>query len=286
MKIIKTAAIAALLTSTMVAPPLITPALAAAPSQADMEAVCAQYAGSGLLVETVSTGTSAGDEAWDTSSIQEVAGSRTFDPTSDFTPAGVLTLTGPIGRIGQSPNLFQAGEYSQAQYSRSLIDQEAQKFESTDYNFDCNVYTAVWDNPGNGNCVGDPSDDVIDGTGPGSWHPDNDHNACVLITTLQNTYHESINDVGTTHVNGGEYFLYAEDVVINEPFLVGDGPYPAGAFVVCISPARTGPRGAPGTWSPQNGYSGTNCNTTYFNSASWLAGVEDLFHAIPTLPAV
>ena len=60
MKIIKTAAMAALLSSALVPPPLIAPAIAAAPTQTDMEAVCAQYAGPGLLVETVATGSAAG----------------------------------------------------------------------------------------------------------------------------------------------------------------------------------------------------------------------------------
>lgn len=39
--------------------------------------------------------------------------------------------------------------------------------------------------------------------------------------------------------------------------------------VVCISPKKL-----PGIWTAQNGYVGTNCNTTYFNTAPWGGGSQ------------
>lgn len=47
------------------------------------------------------------------------------------------------------------------------------------------------------------------------------------------------------------------------------GNWLAEKVVVCISPKRL-----PGTWTAQNGYVGTNCNTTYFNTAPWGGGSQ------------
>lgn len=55
----------------------------------------------------------------------------------------------------------------------------------------------------------------------------------------------------------------------------------AGKAVVCISPKRV-----PGVWQNHNGYTGSNCNTAYFNTAPWGGGSQDSNGTYISVPGV
>jgi hypothetical protein len=66
----------------------------------------------------------------------------------------------------------------------------------------------------------------------------------------------------------------------------GPAIYELGSFynaqvVICISPKKL-----PGTWQTQNGYTGTNCNTAYFNVAPWGAGSTTSNGTYISVPAI
>jgi hypothetical protein len=64
------------------------------------------------------------------------------------------------------------------------------------------------------------------------------------------------------------------------------GNYLSGKVVVCISPSKTVKGGVPGAWQNHNGYTGTKCNTTYFNTAPWGGGSQDSNGTYISVPAV
>ncbi len=76
--------------------------------------------------------------------------------------------------------------------------------------------------------------------------------------------------------------------------LIGTDPTPVtqignwfvGKVVVCISPSKTVKGGVPGAWQNHNGYTGTKCNTAYFNVAPWGGGSQDSNGTYISVPAV
>ena len=59
-----------------------------------------------------------------------------------------------------------------------------------------------------------------------------------------------------------------------------------GKVVVCISPSKTVKGGVPGAWQNHNGYTGTKCNTAYFNVAPWGGGSQDSNGTYISVPGV
>jgi hypothetical protein len=76
--------------------------------------------------------------------------------------------------------------------------------------------------------------------------------------------------------------------------LIGFDPTPitqtgnwfVGKVVVCISPSKTVKGGVPGAWQNHNGYTGTKCNTAYFNVAPWGGGSQDSNGTYISVPGV
>jgi hypothetical protein len=217
------------------------------------------------------------------------------DPSSTITYSGA-TLTGDVGRIGGSPNMFKAVAYDTKTYSASLVDRTWETSVTDIYPFTCDRYhdevVTVVDpgtgsgNPGAGDCIGNPSDGSQNGVGPGNGAiHSNPHSACHRDgVTYEHTWvlDESVPyEFGVTTL-GSELEI---DYSVAIPFDEHNGPYDIyTAAVVCISPAGSPTKKNPGTWRAQNGYDGTNCNTAYYNTAPQLSGRRvDATNSVPAI---
>ena len=286
MKSIHTAAIAALLsTSFVAAPAMATPiAVTTAPTLDDAQAQCE------ILYPITSTDTVEAAVGVPSFVMGTPVDTGTFtdsavtgpDPTSTITYSGAM-LTGPVGRIGGSPNLFSAVAYNTKTYSNSLVNRTFDTVRTDLYNFTCDTFHDVVttqvitnpgaDNPGLGNCVGDPSDGAVNGKGPGNGaiHA-NPHSACSTGITI---YIHTWTPTGSNPIQFGLDVAGTRGPVstsIPQTFVEHNGPYDIyTAVVVCNSPTGN-TKGNPGSWRPQNGYGGANCNTNYYTSAPQLSG--------------
>jgi hypothetical protein len=213
----------------------------------------------------------------------------TLEGAGTFTPGSVSILGEPF-RIGGSVNMFgvlqsTGGHYSASEYDflgefdttfsyafnctmtesvhhaavgHYVISPDAHGGEEEAILQECNAYNALgendplpgfWGNSPQGNCVFEIT------TPEGDTDEPRDDEAGTPIEQTQT-------DTLLAHEDAGEGFDIGETVLI-------------GQAVICISPSKTGPKGVPGTWTKQNGYTGSNCTTTYFNTAPWGAGSQD-----------
>ncbi|MFM5917018.1 MAG: hypothetical protein ACKOOL_05730 [Novosphingobium sp.] len=299
MKIIKLLASAAVIVGTM--PTLASPASATVipdgTSTATMNSTCAADLASTPPV-LLHDGTSAlaveleiGDQTDDAS--VEVPGSRVIDESSRFgtgtyTFSG-LSIVGDPYRVGGSVNMFGTQGAKYKNWSNSEYDYTNKLSTTTHIAYSCIItkktetFVPGVDEPGspyyvntiengNGDCKGiNPSNphwgqDIgackWTGTGsdpvhiPDSWLPGPTEDVA--------TYDHSVDQItisdGSGHeTNGGPYQETAPAGTL----------FNAAQVVVCISPKKL-----PGIWTNQNGYTGSKCNTTYFNSAPWGAGTN------------
>lgn len=286
MKSIKTAAVAALLcTSFITTPAMATPIpVTSAPDLDDAQAQCE------LLYPITSTDTveaAVASPAYEEGTPSDTGNYEDSDVTGGD-PNSVISYSGgvqvgAVGRIGGSPNMFRAVAYDTKTYSASLVDRTFETVRTDLYNFTCDRFHDVVttqvitnpgaDNPGLGNCVGDPSDGSVNGQGPGrgAIHA-NPHSAC---STGETIYIHTWTPSGSTPIQFGLDVIGSRGPVstsIPQSFDEHNGPYDIyTAVVVCNSPTGN-TKGNPGSWRAQNGYSGANCNTTYYSTAPQLSG--------------
>ena len=222
-----------------------------------------------------------------------------------FTPSG-LFIDGEPYRVGGSVNMFGIQRATGGSYSSSTYFYDAD-FETTfSFSFSCDLYKEVYvpeqrniispdgyviNDDGNGGDENENPDGTVGGprvnceqltnNGQPWWgepfRPSASNPRCVYVPAeieVIPEYWEApilaetvagtpVTQVQTDYLRGfeanGSGYSIGGDIVI-------------GQVVVCISPSTTGNKGNPGAWRAQNGYSGANCNTTYFNSAPWGAG--------------
>lgn len=130
-------------------------------------------------------------------------------------------------------------------------------------------YTApgFWGNSPQGNCVFEETSPAVDPIfEPESWTPNAPIDRLDLLTTHTVDETNFATD-GGRELDGGSW---------SEA-----GNWFVGKVVVCNSPTKL-----PGTWRPQNGYAGTKCNTTYFNSAPWGGGSQTSNGTYISVPGV
>ncbi|HVM22758.1 MAG TPA: hypothetical protein VM308_05585 [Sphingomicrobium sp.] len=291
MKTIKIAACAALLgTSVLTTPAMATPIpVSSAPDINTAQAECERQAPPTATNKVVAhTGSPAMVTGATSDTGNHTDANRRGDPASDRIWYSGAMLKGEVGRHGGSPNMFSAVAYDTKHYSNTLVDRTFETTRTDTYNFDCEklklVMREIHDggskgNNGKGNCVGDPSvvvdpPRVVDLRGPGKGaERSNENSAC-------NRGGVSIVPVW---VPDGEFpIAFAHTVLgsrgpvvtrLNEQFDEREGPYDIfTSVVVCISPSSSTKKGNPGEWRAQNGYSGANCNTAYYQTAPQLEG--------------
>ncbi|MFN3618835.1 hypothetical protein [Sphingorhabdus sp.] len=107
---------------------------------------------------------------------------------------------------------------------------------------------------------------------PAYWETDPDLTPRPDLST-QHTVDETniAEDVPGRELNGGPVFELGRFI---------------GQAVICISPSKTVKGGVPGAWQTQNGYTGSNCTTAWFNAAPWGAGSETSQGTYISVPAV
>jgi hypothetical protein len=200
-----------------------------------------------------------------------------------FTPGSVSILGDPY-RNGGSVNMFGVLQATGGHYSASQYDFNGE-FETTfRYSFDCTI-TQIVHVPVDGHYIIEPEDqgneeqgqqscDAFTALGPTWEHWGQDHAQCdfvvdeaahdeeVVTTEAGTPIDETQTDTLLAHEDFGEGFDVDETVLI-------------GQAVICISPSKTGPKGVPGTWTKQNGYTGDKCTTAWFNVAPWGHGSQD-----------
>lgn len=206
--------------------------------------------------------------------IGEPVGAGTFTP-------GSVSILGDPYRNGGSVNMFGVLQSVGGSFSASTYDFEGEFTSTYSYAFNCNMSETVqipatgvhyWQNdPGaedehqnacdaidaNGNFIGVSVGQCIWNqlTPAGEEEQDRPDEAGTPINQDQI-------DTLLAHEDAGEGFSIEDTVLI-------------GQAVICISPSKTGPKGNPGTWIKQNGYTGTKCTTAWFNIAPWGHGSQD-----------
>jgi len=306
MKFIKSAAIAALLGSSIVSSPAfaavtvldtVTPNDATPTTLAAMQTKCDDLAAvhgttwTGTLDETTivanATPVSGPTESGTHSIADAIDG--TLVGAGTFTPAHLEILGDPF-RNGGSVNMFGIQQSVGGHYSASQYDFEGQFDTTFEYSFTCKMKESVT-TPATGHHIWtlDPSDPnaaaclAFDKNG---LFQGEDQAHCLWVvdspggTEDQDRADEfsSVNQTQTdtllAHEDAGEGFDTDETLII-------------GQVVVCISPSKTGTK-LPGSWVQQNGYTGDKCTTTWYNGGA-MVGVPNLndgSHNFVTVPVV
>lgn len=270
------------------------PAQAAVPTMADMQDVCAQYDADGIGAEyqVITTAGIAvnGTPTADESTLRDDESTRVADHSTLSSPYGAMAYYGDAGRHGGSVNLFATSGYPGITFAGSLVNQIVDRVQTDTYNFTCQVqhwevvgsHTVTTgnpgsDNPGKGNCVGDPSDGTVDGQGPGQGGDHaSDNSACGTPTTTTVDDYGWVNqDLTNESLDNGPYYVdtVTENIAVPETVAVTEfdaAPYFAGDGAVCINPGKKG-----GTWSAKTGWTKTSqCTTLYFNTAPYISGAN------------
>lgn len=229
-------------------------------------------------------------------------GTHTFaaDGVGDQTGAGTFTpahtdILGDPYRIGGSVNMFGIQEAVGGSYSASSYDFNGTFSSTYAYSFDCEMSETVHV-PVQGYYVVDPSApgdsatnrgncDAFTALGPDASQPwwGTNQAFCDFVTTVaaHDEDQDRPDEAGTpvnqdqtdtllAHEDNGEGFSTSDTLLI-------------GQVAVCISPSKPTPGG---TWKTQNGYTGSDCTTTYFNSAPWGAGSQDSNGTYVSVPVV
>lgn len=285
--------------------------LALAQAQCDAAATALDTDGSspdsdlytGEVVEGAATLVSGPTEVGSHSFAANGVGQQTGAGT--FTPA-YRAIEGDPYRNGGSVNMFGTQIAVGGHYSASQYDFDGQFTTTYAHPYTCDISKAVYHpavhhdrvghwivNPdfhGNeeavtNNCIafntslpggpanGDPTDQancryIVDQE---AFDEPAYHDAPVVITNVAGgSYNQDQTDTLLAHESFGEGFDTSETLII-------------GQVVVCISPKKL-----PGTWTKQNGYTGTKCTTSWYNSGA-MVGVSNLntgSHNWVTVPVI
>lgn len=285
----------------------VTPAAADGTTLAAMETQCNTLAAAHDTGDgSIWTGTVVpGDVSW-VSGPTEV-GSHTYaangvgdqDGAGTFTPAHKEILGDPF-RNGGSVNMFGIQQAVGGHYSNSSYDFEGQFTSTYSHAFSCDISVQVfhpgdppvapdgwYTNPGHPTFEGDINLTICaNGDGqpwgtsygqcvfhPGPYSPGTE-GTLDPDTFFANEAGTAVNqdqtDTLLAHEDFGEGFDTSETLLI-------------GTVVVCISPGKKG-----GTWTQQNGYTGSKCTTTWYNGGA-MVGVPNLndgSHNWVTVPVI
>lgn len=293
-------------------PAFVTPAFAITASgttAATMSAQCSADLGSNAAVLLHDGSPSFSTQVIETGSIDgpptEVSGTRVETPGSRFGTGDAtysnLSIAGDPYRTGGSVNLFGDQVATNKHWSNSEYDFTAQFATVTTFSYECHVtqrtefYTPPVTIPGSkvqGYYVVRPSehgsDDATEqacaarnnvGDSWPLWGTDTQQ--CLFVQTGPATPPSvtpgfwTINDpidrgdLLTSHTVDETNFAQDNGHEANAGPWIEVGNWFVGKVVVCNSPGKL-----PGTWRAQNGYNGSKCNTTYFNSAPWGGGSQ------------
>jgi hypothetical protein len=292
MKTVKYAAIAALLSCSLLTP--VTPAFSApAPTATDMQSVCNAYILDSNYTATVN------NVGQSTGAPQDMPGTEQdfnfrADLNGPFHYSGFTQTNGPLVRIGGSPNMWTAAAFTQKVYENTLVDVRVALGTITTYTWNCYVTHRVTsyedaNHPGNNN--GDNLQDGGNnnqnngcGNGDGGPAPTSPPPGCgpkeVITTYYYNYPQQVIGDLIAT--DPATYRTTQTNVsrvghlggLPESDFIVSGFFEPTGTYALaCISPTGA-VKGNPGSWRAKNNYTGGQCSTATFNAAPTVAGRE------------
>lgn len=317
MKSIKLLVSAALVLSTT--PALVSPAYAA-PASSETETRMANACAA--LVDATAK-LHDGSPVWSTDVIDvteseqtpvvtdtEVPGTRAGAGTPIY--SGFSIAQGTSGadkpyRIGGSVNMFGDQVASTKTFPGSTFKFDRTTSTTTNYTFSCQLTQATevyhpavdiaghpvegfYTNNGTHPSGGEGS---CQGLSPANPHWGEDIGNCIFTKTgdavdpvHEDAYYTPGDDIVTTVGPKAESQTdivneYGLDGTDNTPWVQPGGPWFIGQVVICISPKKL-----PGTWTKQNGYTGVNCTTTWFNQAPWGGGSQTSNGTYISVPGV
>lgn len=182
-----------------------------------------------------------------------------YDFTADFSSTFAHAFSCAISVENFNPAVFVPGTPLQGFY---IVDPDAQGNEEAKQQ-SCNSFTA---------------------NGPSQPFWGEDHGQCLFVKTVDavpDSFTPAFFDppapagtVDGTAVNQTQTDMLMARETFGAGFTISDTVI-LGQVVVCISPSKTVKGGTPGAWANHNGYIGTKCNTTWFNTGA-TAGVSNL----------
>lgn len=298
------------LISTSLGPVLVTPAWAASVTptinqaadsspvtESDMQAYCnVNYVTNSSLERSSVTGASVdADASTPTGQTQNI--NARADTTSSFVYAQFLYAANPLTRTGGSVNMWGQSVFGQKIWDNTLYDVQTRFEHNVRYNWTCQV--DHWQKVGSHTTPGTPPDGYYtnpgtepsqgggscQGINPSNPHWGEDIGACIWHQTAPGTEGSTVDDYdwvsfgdfAATEVTHGQINdgYYTTDTDVQQLGHVSGVNYtetgtfapPGVRTLACINPGKKG-----GTWTVKNGYTGGNCNTTYFNTATTAYG--------------
>jgi hypothetical protein len=281
----------------------VSAAAADANTTSAMEAACTAAAAAhdtangdiwtGTVVEGdvtwVSGPTEVGSHSYDANGVGDRDGAGTFTPAH-------RAIDGDPYRVGGSVNMFGIQLAVGGAYSASSYDFQNDFASTYSHAFSCDISVQVYHGAWTEHVPADPNGSYTNyDNGKGQGHDNGTgeetytQGSCAAINGIGSTWPQWGEDTNQCLFNGErahdlehEAYLDHDAFVVNEPQTAvnqdqtdsllahesfGEGYSTSetlilGQVVVCISPGKKG-----GTWTTQNGYTGTKCNTTYFNTA-------------------
>lgn len=279
---IKSAAIAALLSTSLISSPTFATATFddAAPAgidNADAQAVCdtlaSNHGGTAPLVYhgTLEQGSISGEIVTGPTANGDPSAPTNVQPGDGAVqvPESVQVVTDPY-RIGGSVNMFGMARVVAAHWDFSQYDFTQAFVWTSNYSFTCNMTETVptpalgvheWVGPANA------SQQAKDECADTVAHPYDDRGAaCAWRETIPAGTDEEDRDPETGYilgVNEGGTLNGHEDHGGPIPVNEGEVDSPDVQVVVCISPIKKA-----GTWTKKNGYTGDKCTTTWYNTGA------------------
>jgi hypothetical protein len=277
---------------------MMTPAHATNPTAADELAVCNALYVDNQTDPSKWRATVTNEVVTDGASTQVEGSERNInyrpDTTSTFVYAGFLYATDPLTRTGGSVNMWGQSVFSQKIWDNTLFDIEADFTHTVTYSWTCHVeeYVTTTTGGGEGGGSGDNGNNNGNneqnggngngnngcGNGDGGPNPDGNPNnppGCNGGTTTSEwTFRADYSDNSQAGDDVDEgYSTIATDQQqaghVDSVNYTETGLYtpPGVRTLACINPGKKG-----GTWTKKNGYTGANCTTTYFNTATTAYG--------------
>ncbi|MGE5562176.1 MAG: hypothetical protein ACM3ZV_02585 [Bacillota bacterium] len=213
---------------------------------------------------------------------------------ASFSYAGFTNTTNPLYRIGGSPNMWGQMVFNDKVWDNTLYDVQMQFNHTVTYNFTCHVEenvtttTHVGGNPNpspghdpkeNEGCAGDNGGSNNDPTAGNSDHVcgDGGHDVTTTTWTFRADYPQdpivnTVEDGPDITQSGLQQAGHVEGVNYDN-----FGTYTPYGYILlsCISPNKKG-----ASWTAKSYYTGGQCSTTTFNSATTILGHQ--FDSPPT----
>ena len=259
-----------------------TPQGASVATKALMQAACANLAAAhapDIYVGTLDDGSIAGTVIAGSETPSGAQTKSNFVGIGQPIPESIQVATEPY-RNGGSVNMFALAQVVAAHYADSSYDFTQSVTWNSNYTFTCKMRETIpvpdqgvhiWTGPSQ---AGDPAKANCEGDKNPHEYDDRGANCEFQVTIPAHNEYEDrddefgdIDQLGETDTLAG----HASSGGGQLPVDLNAEPVAPYQVVVCISPSSTGKK-LPGEWVKKNGYTGSNCTTSWYNGGGLLAG--------------